>query len=233
MTNPTVVLVIPALDEEAALPSTLARVPQGVRVIVVDNGSRDRTAEVARQGGALVLFQPRRGYGSAVLAAFAALQADPPDVVVIADADGSDAIEQIADLVGPIARGEADLVLCDRTVDSEPGALTWLQRGGNRLATELMRWTTGHRYRDMGPFRALRWTELGRLGLGDPDYGWNVEIQSRAPARGLRILEIPLPHRCRTAGESKVSGPLGSALRAGRRIVVSVWRYRPGARPET
>lgn len=224
-----VAVLIPALDEEQSLPLVLADLPPGLRVVVVDNGSRDRTAEVARQGGAEVVSEPRRGYGTAVLAGIAHLAPDPPEVLVVLDGDHADPADRIGELVGPILRGEADLVLSDRSRTAEPGALTFTQRSGNRLATWLIARETDHRYQDMGPFRAIRWTALQALAMRDPTWGWNVEMQMKAVHHGLRIREIPLPYRRRHHGRSKISGSVRGTLRAGARILQAVRRYRrPG-----
>lgn len=218
-------VIIPALNEEAALPGVLARLPAGVRVIVADNGSTDRTGEVARTAGAEVVHQPRRGYGSAVQAGLAHLTAEPPEVVVILDADGGDAIEELDRLVQPIRADRADFVLADRSSTAQPGALMPAQRIGNALAVRLIHRACGHRYRDLGPFRALRWTCARALDLSDPDFGWNVEMQLKAVHHGLRILEIPLPYSPRRAGRSKISGTLIGTLRAGTRILLAVRMY--------
>jgi len=222
-----VAVVIPALDEEQALPLVLAELaPVGVeRVVVVDNGSRDATAARALDGGVEVVQEPRRGYGSACLAGLAHLRAAPPDVVVILDADHSDYPEELPLLVGPIVRGEADMVLGERVSRAAPGALLPQQRAGNALATLLIQRVTGFRYRDMGPFRAIRWSSLERLAMRDTNYGWNVEMQIKAITRGLRVLEIPVGYRDRV-GRSKISGTVRGTVRAGSKILWSVWRYR-------
>jgi hypothetical protein len=221
-----VAVILPALDEALSLPFVLSDLPPVDRVVVVDNGSTDDTAGVARRHGAEVVVEPRRGYGNAVLAGMALLRADPPDVVVILDADHADPAERLLDLVRPIADDRADLVQTDRTRTAEPGALTWTQRYGNALATFLIAIATGHRFRDMGPFRAIRWRSLEALGMEDPTYGWNVEMQMKAVNRGLRIHEIPLPYRARTKGASKISGSFRGAWRAGARILWAVFHYR-------
>jgi glycosyltransferase involved in cell wall biosynthesis len=194
-------------------------------VIVVDNGSTDDTAEVARAAGAEVVSEPRRGYGTAVLAGITALEADPPRVVVILDADHSDRPELLGRLTAPILAGDADMVLSDRSRTAAPGALTRVQRFGNRFATALMWVASGHRYRDMGPFRAIGWDALQSLRMEDPTWGWNVEMQLKAVHAGLRIREIPVPYGARRAGESKISGDLRGATRAGGRILWAVGRY--------
>ena len=226
--RPTTAVIIPALNEEEALPGVLASLPEGVRVVVVDNGSTDGTARVAREAGATVVSEPERGYGRAVLAGIAHLQADPPQVLVILDADHSDRPELLPRLVRPILDDEADLVLSDRSRTAAPGALTRPQRFGNRFATLLMWGVSGHRYADMGPFRAIRWTSLMRLHMEDPTWGWNVEMGLKAVHHGLRIREIPVPYGARRAGQSKISGDLRGAARAGVRILWAVGRYARG-----
>jgi glycosyltransferase involved in cell wall biosynthesis len=220
-----VAVVIPALNEEASLPAVLADLPPVDRVIVADNGSTDRTAEVARAAGAIVVHEPRRGYGSAVLAGLARLAADPPGIVVILDADHADDPRRLPELIAPIVDGRADLVLSDRSRTAEPGALQPAQRFGNRLATAMIWWSTGHRYRDLGPFRAIRWRALERLEMEDPTWGWNVEMQLKAVQRGLRIVELATPYRARRVGVSKISGTVRGSLRAGGRILWAVRRY--------
>ncbi|MCB9664286.1 MAG: glycosyltransferase [Alphaproteobacteria bacterium] len=224
--NPSqVAVIVPALDEEATIQGVIAAVPAGVRVVVVDNGSRDATAVRARQAGADVVVEPRRGYGRAVQAGLAHLAASPPVAVVVLDADGSDDPAGLAQLVSPILDGSADLVLADRTRVCEPGALTPPQRVGNALARHGLRLLTGHAYRDLGPFRALRWAILPRLRLSDPTWGFNVEMQLDAARAGLRIVEIALPYRNRQGGRSKISGTVIGTVRAGYRIVATLVRH--------
>lgn len=220
-----VAVVIPALNEEASLPRVLADLPPVGAVFVVDNGSQDRTAEVARQGGATVLSEPRRGYGSACQRGLQACRSFGAEVVVILDADYSDHPDELPRLVDPVLAGEADLVLGDRTRRALPGALLPQQRFGNALATGLIRLSTGHRYRDMGPFRAIRASALEGLHMQDPTYGWNVEMQMKAVRAGLRIREVPVSYRPRI-GQSKISGTVRGSAKAGARILATVWRYR-------
>jgi len=221
-----VYVVIPALNEAESLPGVLRALPRVDRCVVVDNGSTDDTARVAREAGAEVVLAPRRGYGSAVLAGMAHFRDDPPDVLVILDADHADPPEALPRLVQPILDDEADLVQSDRTQGADPGAMTAVQRFGNRFATELIAVQTGVRFNDMGPFRAIRWSSLEALGMEDPTWGWNVEMQLKAIKHGLRIKEIPLPYHRREQGESKISGNLRGAARAGARILWALAKYR-------
>jgi glycosyltransferase involved in cell wall biosynthesis len=222
-----VVVVIPALNEARSLPSVLAELPAVGAVVVVDNGSDDDTAAVAREHGAVVRSEPRRGYGQAVQAgiAWAATQAPPFEVLVVLDADRSDYPDELPLLVGPILDGAADLVLGSRVERAAPGSLLPHQRYGNALATALIGAVTGHVYRDMGPFRAIRMSALLELGMIDRNYGWNVEMQMKAARRGLRIREVQVGYRPRI-GVSKISGTVEGTLRAGSKIIWSVWRYR-------
>lgn len=223
-----VAVLMPALNEEQALPLVLAdlrRVHSG-RVVVIDNGSTDRTAAVARAEGAELLREERRGYGSACLAGLAHLRQDPPDIVVFLDADRSDDASELPILLAPILRGEADMVMGERRTHAEAGALTPAQRVGNRVAIAAMWALVHHKYRDLGPFRALRWEALERLGMSDPAFGWNVEMQMKAARAGLRILELPVRYRRRGGGESKISGTIRGTFRAGVGMLGATWRHR-------
>jgi len=223
-------VVIPALDEERALPLVLrelAELRPGTvrRVVVADNGSRDGTADVARAAGALVVHEPRRGYGAACLRALALLASDPPDVVVFLDGDHSDYASELPLLVAPLARGEADLVIGSRVAGRrERGALTVQQRVGNALACGALRLFYRARYTDLGPFRAIRWAALEQLRMDDRDYGWTVEMQVKAARVRLRHAEVPVSYR-RRIGVSKVSGTLRGTMGASRKILWTLARY--------
>lgn len=220
----TIALILPARNEALALPAVLAGVPSFVdRVVVADNGSTDGTAQIARDRGAEVVCEPRPGYGRACLAGIVLLREEPPDIVVFADADGSDDLAHLPALLAPLAGGEAELILA-RRVPCEPAALTRQQRFGNRLATFLIRLLWGHRYRDLGPMRAISWDHLELLGMRDRGFGWTVEMQIRALKAGLRVKELSLPYRRRGGGRSKISGTLGGSLRAGAKILWVVGR---------
>ena len=222
-----IALLIPALNEEASIGHVLSNLPAGLfsQVVVVDNGSTDRTAEVAQAHGATVVREPRRGYGRACLAGLAAL--DPnSDIVVFMDADASDVPEEAGRLLEPIISGAADLVIGSRVLgQAEPGALAPHQRFGNRLATSLLAWLYGFRYTDLGPFRAIRADRLRQLGMRDCDFGWTVEMQVHALRSGLRVQEVPVSYR-RRIGTSKISGNLRASLAAGWKIIATILRLR-------
>lgn len=217
-------VVIPARDEEAAIGKVLAAIPSWVDAIVVaDNGSRDRTGEIARAAGAIVVAEPRPGYGAACLAGLAALPA--ADIVVFLDGDYSDYPEDMGQLVDPIVAGRADLVIGSRVLGrAEPGALTPQQRLGNALATWLIRLIWRARYTDLGPFRAIRRDALDRLAMGDRDFGWTVEMQIKAAEAGLAHVEVPVRYRARI-GASKISGTILGTVRAGTKILSIIARH--------
>ena len=221
-----VAILLPCRDEARALPAVLGALrPAGHRVVVCDNGSTDGSGDVARSLGAEVATEPARGYGGAVLAGIGLIRADPPDIVVIMDGDHSNYAEDVPALTGPIARGGADLVIGERLTLGDRAGLTAPQRVGNRLATALIRAQTGHRYADMGPFRAIRWASLVALEMEDRTWGWNVEMQIKAVKRGLKVVEVPVRNRVRI-GDSKISGTLGGVARAGGKIIYACWKYR-------
>ena len=222
---PRAVLIIPALDEEPAIGPTLDQVPRDLfrEILVADNGSRDRTAEVARSHGARVVLEPQRGYGAACLRAIAEV-AEGTEAIVFMDADGSDDPAEAALLIEPIYTGRADLVIGSRTLGrSETGSLQPHQILGNRVATGLIRLLYGHRYTDLGPFRAIRAESLRALVMRDRNYGWTIEMQIKALRHGLRVVEVPVSYR-RRVGVSKISGNLGASVAAGTKILWTLFR---------
>jgi glycosyltransferase involved in cell wall biosynthesis len=225
-----VVVVIPALDEEASLPCVLSEIPRPLveEVVVVDNGSRDRTARVARAGGATVVEEPRRGYGRACLAGLRYLESNPPDIVAFLDADYSDRPEELPLLLDPIVADRADLVIGSRILGRrEPGALPAQARWGNWLATWLIRILYGARFTDLGPFRAVRFTTLRGLAMRDPDFGWTAEMQVKAARAGVRFVEVPVSYH-RRIGRSKITGTVKGTLLAGWKIITTILRCRFG-----
>jgi glycosyltransferase involved in cell wall biosynthesis len=218
-------LIMPALDEEPVIGQTLDQIPRGLyrAIIVADNGSRDGTAEIARGRGVTVVSEPERGYGAACLRAIAALPAGI-EAVVFMDADLSDDPAEAVLLLDPIYGGRADLVIGSRTLgQAEEGALQPHQIFGNRLATWLIRLCFGHRYTDLGPFRAIRADALGKLGMRDRNYGWTIEMQIKALRHKLRVMEVPVSYRKRV-GVSKISGNWRASVAAGVKIIWTVFR---------
>jgi glycosyltransferase involved in cell wall biosynthesis len=224
-----IAVVMPALNEEKAIGLVLREIPPAVsEVVVVDNGSRDRTAETARAGGARVIAEPRRGYGQACLAGIAAVP--DADVIAFLDADHSDYPAQLLDVLGPILAGQADLVIGSRNLGRRAaGAHPWHAVIGTRLCVWLMNVLIGTRATDLGPFRAITAEGLRHLDMRDRNFGWTVEMQVKAARRGLRVVEVPVDYRPRV-GDSKISGTLSGTLRAGAKIVGTIL-YHAVARP--
>lgn len=231
-------VVIPARDEEAALPLVLAELPRGHApvVVVVDNGSRDRTAEVARAGGAVVVREERAGYGSACLRGLDWLLGGsglaPPlaadDLVAFLDADHSDYPQDLDLVLAPLLAGRAELVIGSRIL----GGASWralLPQAwfGNRLACFLMRVLFGAHYTDLGPFRAIRVGALRRLAMADTGFGWTIEMQLKAHSARLRVVEVPVRYRARI-GRSKITGTVRGTLGAGAKILgwIAAWRVK-------
>lgn len=234
MSGPCVWVVMPALDEEASIGLVLDALPRAsvtgrrVQVVVCDNGSRDRTAEVARERGARVVRDERRGYGQACLRALEEVRgapAGPDDLVCFLDADFSDDPRELPLILAPLERGEADLVIGSRVRGAhEPGALLPQARFGNWLAGHLIHWITGVRFTDLGPFRALRWDMLESLRMADRAYGWTVEMQLKAAAGGWRCVEIPVSYRKRI-GVSKITGTVRGTVFASVTILSILARW--------
>ena len=219
-------VIIQALNEAEPIAGVVREVAATkipTDVIVVDNGSTDRTAERAREAGAQVVKAPR-GYGRACAAGVAALWPEC-DIIVFLDGDGSDCPEFMNQLVDPIAAGTHDFVIGSRTRGQrEPGSMNFQQILAGRIAGMVMRLLYGVRYTDMCPFRAIRHDALDRLGMREQTYGWNLEMQMKAARAGLRILEIPVNQRRRAGGESKVSGTVRGTFIAGTRIMATLLR---------
>jgi len=219
-------IVIPCLNEEEPIAAVVTEVlAQEVgEVIVVDNGSTDRTAERAAAAGARVVSQPQRGYGRACAAGVAAI-APGMEFVCFMDGDGSDVPGCMPLVVGPVVEGRADFVMGSRVRGKrEKDSLTPQQVVAGRIAGVLLRTAYGVRFTDMSPMRAMRVDRLRALGMQEQTYGWNLEMQMRAAASGLRCVEVPVDHRRRRGGESKVSGNLAAGMQAAWKISTTFLR---------
>lgn len=220
-------VLIPALNEQESIGSVLDAIPTGWvrRVIVVDNGSDDDTASIAEAKGAVVVREPRRGYGQACLSGLAHMRQDPPDVVIFLDADFSDHPEELIRHLSAIHHGGAQLVIGSRTIGMrQPGALLPQALFGNKLASLLIEALYGYRFTDLGPFRAITWSALTRIGMEDTNFGWTVEMQIKAAHYGLSAVEVPVSYRQRV-GVSKITGTLEGTVKAGYKILYTIFAY--------
>lgn len=224
-------MIIPVFNEQKAIQNVLSDIPGHLEadVVVVDNGSTDRTVELARQMGARIVHEHRRGYGWACLAGIAALH--KPDIVVFLDGDYSDYPDEMTGLVKPIVEGRADLVIGSRILGNrEAGALLPQARFGNWLATWLIRRLFDACFTDLGPFRAVTYPALLQLAMQDRTFGWTVEMQVKAARLKLRFLEVPVSYR-RRIGVSKITGTVGGTIRAGWKILYTIFRYKLSKMP--
>lgn len=225
MNNSSISIIIPALNEAESIGHVVASMPWRLiaECIVVDNGSTDATAQIAKNAGARVITSPR-GYGAACKAGSdAALPTS--DILVYMDGDGSDIIDDLPQLITPIVAGEADFVIASRIRGQrEPGSMLPSQVFAGHLVGTLLRAFQGVRYTDMGPFRAIRRSSLEKLQMSELTYGWNLQMQIRAAQHNLRILEIPVNYRRRIGGTSKVSGNFTASIKAAVRILTVLFR---------
>jgi len=217
--RPRVAVVIPTLEEEEPIAQVVRAIPRDAvdEIIVVDSGSQDRTVERARAAGAQVIEEPQRGYGRACATGVRA--ARDCAIIVFLDGDGSDRPELLPLLLAPILAGTHDFVIGTRTRgEREPGSMNALQIAAGYGAGALTHLLYGVGFTDMCAFRAIRREALEGLGMRELTYGWNLEMQMRAARTGLRILELPVAHRRRLGGASKVSGSVTGTLKAALRI---------------
>jgi len=221
-------VIIPALNEEESIASVIEGIPRQLirRIVVVDNGSTDRTAERAISAGADVVIEKTPGYGSAMRKGVETLFSSPPEAVVFMDGDGSDNPSEMESLISPIREGRIDLVIGSRMRGRrERGALRPAQLLGNRLACFLLKGLYGEETTDLGPFRVIRWDALMLLDMSDRAFGWTAEMQAKAGRARLRVLEVPVSYN-RRLGKSKISGTLRGSYYAGRDILTTLWKLR-------
>lgn len=220
-------VIIPAYNEESSIGKVIEEIPADLvrHIVVGNNGSTDQTKAVALKAGAIVVDEPRSGYGSACLAAMARIAEEEitPDIVVFIDGDYSDYPQQMKDLIEQIDKGY-DLVIGSRALGNlEKGAMTTPQLFGNWLATNLIRIFYKYDFTDLGPFRAVRYKPLLAMSMSDPDFGWTVEMQVKAAKMGLKCTEVPVNYRKRI-GVSKVSGTIKGAFLAGHKILWTIFK---------
>ena len=218
-----IAVIIPVLNEEKTLPLVLNDMPGDIvdEVVVIDNGSTDRTAEIAKEMGATLLSESRKGYGYPCLRGIEYLKEKKPDIVVFVDGNYSDHPDEIVKLVEPIVNSDYDLVCGSRVMGKiEEGALRVPVRFGNFLATILMRIFYGFKYTDVGPFRAVKFDKLLSMGMND-NLGWTIEMQVKAVKCGYRITEVPVSYRAGT-GKSKLTGNLKGIVVVGYRIIRAI-----------
>jgi len=224
--NPFISVVVAALDEEEAIGHVIGSIPRDIanEIVVVDNGSTDRTAEVASAAGARVIHEPQRGYGRAHRAGLRAISPDS-QIVVFLDGDGGDCPEMMSKLVQPIIAGKYDFVIGSRTRGRrERGSMKWHQVFAGYTVGFFLRLLYGVRSTDMGPFRAIRRDALERFNMREETYGWPLEMQMRAARARLRILEVPVDYRRRVGGESKIAGTVLGSIKAASRILFTLAR---------
>src|SRR5882724_9757379 len=224
--KPFISVIIAALNEEEAIIKVINDVPRQIadEIIVVDNGSSDRTAEVAAAAGARVVTEPQRGYGRAFRAGLRSLSADS-EIVVFLDGDGSDYPEMMNRLVEPIIKGTHDFVISSRTRGRrERGSMNWHQVFAGYMVGFFLRLLYGVRSTDMGPFRAIGRDVLERFNMREETYGWPLEMQMKAARAGLRILEVPVDYRRRAGGQSKIAGTVFGSIKAAARILFTLGR---------
>ncbi|SDG90290.1 glycosyltransferase family 2 protein [Psychroflexus sediminis] len=221
-------VIIPAFNEEGSIARVIYDIPSHIsEVIVVDNQSKDKTAQEAITAGATLLYEPKMGYGYACLRGLSYLKEleEPTDILVFLDGDYSDYPEEMDKIISPIIENNIDLVIGARVKSKrEPGSMTFPQIFGNWLATRLMRLFFNSKFTDLGPFRAIKYTKLLALNMQDKTYGWTVEMQLKALKQNLTYTEVGIHYRNRI-GESKVSGTVKGAVMAGVKILGWIFKY--------
>ncbi len=221
---PKITVIIPALNEEAAIRRVIQGIPPlAGKIIVVDNGSTDRTADRAREEGAQVVHENKKGYGFACLKGLE--EAAGAEIIVFLDGDFSDFPEEMGLLIEPIAKNEADLVIGSRIKGRrEKGAMLPHSFMANILFSFILRMRWGLRVTDIGPFRAIRSSQLSSLGMEEGTYGWTLEMMIKAAERRLRVVEVPVSYRKRI-GHSKVSGSFWQSLKAGFKMFRTILQH--------
>jgi glycosyltransferase involved in cell wall biosynthesis len=223
-----IIVIIPAFNEEASIGKVIQEIPEIVsEIIVVSNNSTDRTAEVAKEAGATVLFEGNKGYGYACLKGmdYISEKSEKPSIIVFLDGDYSDYPAELTQIIQPIITDDLDMVIGTRVSKwREKGSMTFPQRFGNGLATSLMKLFFNANFTDLGPFRAIKYDKLLQLNMQDKTYGWTVEMQLKAIKQNFTYTEVPVHYKNRI-GVSKVSGTIKGAIFAGVKILAWIFKY--------
>lgn len=224
-------VIIPVFNESGSIGFVLQDIPAGLteEVIVINNGSTDNTAEIAKQKGATVLFEEKKGYGSACLKGIQYIKnktaEEQPDIIVFIDGDYSDYPDQMPALIKPIIENNIDMVIGSRSKGKRiKGSMAPQQIFGNWLATGLIKLLFGAKFSDLGPFRAIKWEKLVELNMRDTNYGWTVEMQIKAAKQKLSFTEVPVDYRPRI-GKSKITGTVKGTIMAGYKIIATIFKY--------
>jgi len=228
MKDNIITVIIPAYNEEKSIGKVIQDIPGDSinHVIVVNNNSTDNTMEVAKNAGAIVLSEDRKGYGWACLKGIEYSKTLQTDIIVFMDGDYSDYPEEITKVLAPILEKDFDMVIGSRVLGKrEKGALTPQQVFGNWLATRLIKLVYKAKFTDLGPFRAIKSDALEALNMTDKTYGWTIEMQIKAVKKKMLFCEVPVNYRKRI-GVSKVSGTIKGTLLAGIKIIFAIWKYR-------
>lgn len=226
--EPSVYVIIPAFNESASIAKVIADIPEDLvkEIIVVDNASTDNTDKAAKEMGATILLESRKGYGYSCLKGmeYISKKAMKNDIIVFLDGDYSDFPQEISSLIAPIINSGAELVIGSRAMgERQPGSMLFQQIAGNWLATRLIKLFFHASFTDLGPFRAIRWEALQKIGMKDKTYGWTVEMQIKAAKLKLNFAEIPVSYRKRI-GISKVSGTINGTIMAGYKILLTIFK---------
>ncbi len=229
--KPIIIVFIPVFNEADSIGKVIDDIPKNItrEIIVVNNNSTDESENNAKNAGATVLREGRRGYGYACLKGIEYAKSKPsperPDIVVFLDGDYSDYPQEMSQLIRPILEEDYDMVIGSRMLGNRgSGAMMPQAVFGNALATTLMRWLYGVRFTDLGPFRAIKFNKLLELNMRDTTFGWTVEMQVKAAKKGLKWCEVPVSYRKRI-GVSKISGTLSGTIKAGYKILWTIFSY--------
>ena len=228
MKVPIIDVIIPAYNEEKSIASVINDIPKNIvrDIIVCDNNSHDKTAQIAASLGSVVVSEKRKGYGSACLKGLSYIETKvtKPDIVVFLDGDYSDYPEEMNQLISPIVDGDYDLVIGSRALGQlEKGSMQVQQVFGNWLATTLIKMIYNYSFTDLGPFRAVKYDALKAIDMVDKDFGWTVEMQVKAAKMKMKTIEVPVSYRKRI-GKSKVSGTIKGTILAGHKILWTIFK---------